>query len=69
MSESWTWTCEDPGGESLDIEGAASAFPSQADAEAWLTESWQELAEAGAAQVSLLRDGQLVYGPMSLAPE
>jgi hypothetical protein len=44
------------------------AFPSQADAESWVGETWRELLAAGVDQVSLLRDGELVYGPMSLRP-
>ena len=46
----------------------APSFPSQADAEAWLGESWQELADAGAAAVSLRQFEDVVYGPMSLDP-
>jgi hypothetical protein len=41
--------------------------PNQADAESWLGEQWRGLAEAGVAQVSLLDDAQVVYGPMSLS--
>lgn len=43
-------------------------FPSQADAETWVGESWRELLEAGVESVTLLRDGEPVYGPMSLRP-
>lgn len=43
-------------------------FPSQADAESWVGESWRELSAAGVESVSLLRDGTVVYGPMSLRP-
>ena len=45
-----------------------STFPSQADAETWVGETWHELRDAGVEQVSLLSDGDLVYGPMSLHP-
>ena len=41
-------------------------FPSQADAESWIGESWQELAGQGVDQVVLLEDDRVVYGPMSL---
>ena len=43
-------------------------FPSQADAETWVGESWRDLLGAGVDSVSLLRDGERVYGPMSLRP-
>ena len=46
--------------------GLGQAFPTQADAEAWLTENYDVLEDAGLDEVSLLRDGQVVYGPMSL---
>lgn len=46
---------------------ALPSFPSQADAEAWLTEAYGELAEQGVHEVSLYEDDRLVYGPMSLA--
>jgi hypothetical protein len=44
----------------------STAFPSQSDAESWFGEGWPELAEAGVDAVNLYRDGELVYGPMSL---
>lgn len=42
-------------------------FPTQADAEAWLTDSYEDLAEDGVETVTLRRDDHTVYGPMSLA--
>lgn len=67
MTDAWTWTY-------LDAEGApmtgghltTSTFPTQADAEVWFSESWEQLAEAGVDAVVLERDGAPVYGPMSL---
>lgn len=41
-------------------------FPTQADAEAWLTDAFPELVDAGASEVSLYEGDRLVYGPMSL---
>lgn len=61
----WTWRYEDASGAQLD-EPAASQFPSQAEAESWLGESWRELHAAGVAAVVLLEDARPVYGPMSL---
>jgi hypothetical protein len=71
VSDAYTWLYLDDAGREV-TEGEAivtSAFPSQADAEAWFGESWESLAEAGVAAVTLRRDGTVVYGPMSLAPE
>jgi hypothetical protein len=46
----------------------STGFPSQADAESWVGETWHDLLAAGVGQVSLFNDGELVYGPMSLQP-
>lgn len=67
MSEQWTWRHENPDGTTMeDSSLPSSAFPTQADAEAYLGEGWMELSEAGVSHVSLLRDGEVVYR-MSLA--
>ena len=68
MSESYRWRLEDASGAPLTGGPAQSVpFPTQADAEAWFAESWQDLADAGVAQVSLLHEAEVVYGPMSLS--
>lgn len=67
MADAWTWTYLDADGATM--SGAtlvSTAFPSQSDAESWFGETWPELAEAGVDAVNLHRDGELVYGPMSL---
>lgn len=46
----------------------SAEFASQSDAESWLGEEWRNLLAAGVAQVTLLYDGEVVYGPMSLQP-
>ncbi len=57
------------GADASDGLGAPEmGFPSQADAETWVGESWRDLLEAGVESVTLLRDGEAVYGPMSLRP-
>ncbi|HVF03549.1 MAG TPA: hypothetical protein VNA20_01795 [Frankiaceae bacterium] len=56
----WRWT--------YDGGGASQEFPSQADAETWLGESWRELLDGGTRAVTLLEDDREVYGPMSLEP-
>ncbi len=62
---SWTWRFEAADGTAVD--GAPTErFPSQADAESWIGESWQDLAGQGVDQVVLLEDDREVYGPMSL---
>jgi hypothetical protein len=65
----FTWRYEGADGSTVSAaQLPASAFPSQADAESWVGETWRELLAAGVDQVSLLRDGDVVYGPMSLQP-
>lgn len=69
MSENYTWTYgRRDGTEVSDLGLASTSFPSQADAEAWLSQEWATLADAGVAEVSLMRDDDVVYGPMSLSP-
>lgn len=65
----WTWQYESADGTVL--TGAAlprHSFPSQADAESWVGEIWRDLVDGGVESVSLLCDGERVYGPMSLRP-
>jgi hypothetical protein len=63
----WLWRYEDAAGGRVDADGVASeSFPTQADAETWIGETWRELLDAGGAQVTLFEDGREVYGPMSL---
>jgi hypothetical protein len=66
---SWTWRYEAADGSAMVGGGLpAKTFPSQADAESWVGESWHDLTAAGVDSVSLLCDGEIVYGPMSLHP-
>ena len=69
MSEDWTWTCADAAGNPVEFPDLDVPFASQAEAEAWLGESWMDLAGAGGDTVTLLCDGAVVYGPMSLRRE
>lgn len=65
----WTWTYEDADGAAVDPQAApASPFPTQADAESWVGQAWQDLLSAGVEAVRLHADGVEVYGPMSLRP-
>lgn len=52
--------------EAASEAGLGQVFPTQADAEAWLTASYEDLVEAGFASVTLLEGDRVVYGPMSL---
>ena len=67
---SWTWTYEGPDGAPVQAPGAPEQpeFPTQADAESWVGETWRELAEVGVSAVTLFEDDRKAYGPMSLEP-
>lgn len=62
----WHW--QSPRAADSSTSGLGQRFPSQAEAEAWLTESFPDLVEAGITEVSLFEGDRLVYGPMSLLP-
>jgi hypothetical protein len=63
----WTWRYVDSSGAVPSADELPSpTFPTQADAENWVGESWQELLAGGVEAVYLLEDGAEVYGPMSL---
>ncbi|MGN6330911.1 MAG: hypothetical protein ACTHOD_04560 [Motilibacteraceae bacterium] len=64
---SWTWRYEDAQGAEVSAEELPTeGFPSQGDAESWIGETWRDLLERGVDAVTLLEDGRVVYGPMSL---
>lgn len=69
----WSWRYLDASGAEVALSGEAAAefagarFPSQADAESWIGETWAELADAGVVAVTLLDLDREVYGPMSLS--
>lgn len=65
----WTWTYEGPDGGPVEPGPEAPpqpTFPTQADAESWVGETWRRLRDAGVHAVTLMEDGHRVYGPMSL---
>jgi len=67
----WTWIFTDMQGTpaaSLPAAAVLDPFPTQADAETWLGESWRELLDGGVDAVVLYEDDRQVYGPMSLHP-
>lgn len=69
MTDVFTWTyCDAQGQPYQDLGLSGVAFPTQAEAEAWLAEEWSKLANAGVASVILKNNDETVYGPMSLSP-
>lgn len=67
----YTWRYERSDGTVITDPPASAtgeAFPSQADAESWVGESWRDLLADGVDAVTLLADGQVVYASMSLHP-
>jgi hypothetical protein len=64
----WWWRLEDNAGAEVAVEGelADQRFPSQADAESWVGETWSDLAALGVDAVTLFEHEREVYGPMSL---
>ena len=57
------------GRDGMPMPGPGSPrFPTQTDAEAWLAETWGQLADADAAAVTRRHFEDVVYGPMSLDP-
>lgn len=67
----WVWIFERADGspvEPLPAAAVTSPFPAQAEAEAWIGESWRELLDSGVDAVSLYEGDRLAYGPMSLHP-
>ncbi len=66
---SWTWQLEKEDGTVVAARDLVKdTFTSQGDAESWLGEHWPGLVNAGVDQVTLLEDGRVEYGPMSLHP-
>jgi hypothetical protein len=70
MAMAFTWRYENASGAEvepiLSVEGDHAAFQTQGDAETWIGENWPALLAAKVSQVTLLEDGVVVYGPMSL---
>lgn len=62
----WFWRYDALDGRDL---GLSQEFPSQADAETWLGESWRTLVDDGIDRVMLMEGERAVYGPMSLHPQ
>lgn len=67
MAFTWTTQPDLPPPRAAEL-GTTQEFTSQEEAEAWFSEAWPELDEAGIESVTLLEDGTTVYGPMPLSP-
>ena len=68
---SWTWIYQNEDGSPspyLPAEAVVTPFPTQADAEAYIGQTWEELLAGGVESVTLYEDDREVYGPMSLKP-
>ncbi len=65
MGYYWAATPEPPE-DVAEATGLLVEFDEQADAESWLTASYENLTEVGIHAVSLYEGDRLVYGPMSL---
>jgi hypothetical protein len=68
---SWSLQYFDNNGEMIDTPQepcVTSVFPSQNDAEAFVSDTWPELRAAGISAITLLDGDRVVYGPMSLDP-
>ncbi len=64
----WRWRLEDASGAEVATSEGSPTFPSQSDAESWVGEVWQDLADQGVDAVTLFEGDREVYGPMSLHP-
>ena len=62
----FSWSAGDEPTGSTPVAGLDQEFPTQADAETWLTSSYEDLVDAGVDEVTLLEGDRVVYGPMSL---
>ena len=55
-------------GLGADVPGPDLTFADQTKAEDWLSANWPDLLDGGIDEVTLMRAGEKVYGPMSLHP-
>ncbi|GGQ16940.1 hypothetical protein [Streptomyces roseolilacinus] len=65
----WTWRFEKSDGTEVEPAVRPEEFTTQGDAESWIGETWRDLLEGGADQVTLFEDGAKIYGPMPLDAE
>ncbi|WP_344829715.1 hypothetical protein [Actinocorallia longicatena] len=71
----WIWRYEKADGTVIPAASLPAPYDqpeyqtTQADAESWVGENWRGLADAGVAQVFLLDDDRVAYGPLALKLE
>lgn len=65
----WWWEATDASGDAVEPKVGTPRFPNRSDAETWIGEIWQDLADEGIVAVTLYDGDREVYGPMSLAAE
>ncbi|MEV6522490.1 hypothetical protein AB0M43_11145 [Longispora sp. NPDC051575] len=65
----WTWRFQDSAGTEAPPAVAPEEFDTQADAEAWVGEVWQELRDGGTERVVLYQEGVEDYAMSLLAAE
>ncbi len=63
----WRWLFADEAGVVVTVP--ETVFDTQEDAEGWLRDEFEELAEDGIATVTLMDGEHAVYGPMYLAAD
>lgn len=63
---SYRWRYERTDG--TEVDGPEESFEDQAEAETWVTDEFEGLADDGVDQVVLLDGDRVVYGPMLLSP-
>ena len=68
-NQTWWWRLDGADGSEVSPPEGRQEFPTRSDAESYIGEEWAELAEQGAASVTLFEGQREVYGPMSLAAE
>lgn len=67
VTATWRWLYADQAG--VVAAGPDVTFESQEDAEEWLRDNFDELAEQGVGTVTLVDGEHAVYGPMFLGPD
>lgn len=66
---SWRWVSDGVADATAAAEaGLGEEFGSQAEAEAWLGQYYEDLLDAGVTEVTLMDGDRIAHDPMSLLP-
>lgn len=68
MSYRWEAASGTPDLEAMQAEDLLKQFDSKEAAEEWLSLFYDDLVRHGVAEVTLMEEDRVVYGPMSLLP-